>query len=605
VKIEVTQPKVEDLFKSFYAIPKFQREYVWKEEQVTALLEDVFEALFDESGAPMDSEYFIGSLVVYPDDEGVFQLIDGQQRTTSLFLILCALRDGWRDAENADMADFVEGLLQTKKLDTQGRLRANFRLKPLYEDAQEIFEIIGRGLSKQDQTQGGIDQLLQRKGLSNSSKNMLHAYAAAQDFFTRFNGDEAGRIRFFQALIQKVRLVRIETPGVADALRIFETINDRGVGLNAMDLLKNLLFMQASKDQYEQLTKIWKQTIDLIEAPGVREKPLRFLRYYLLSRYSDARDATKKPLTEDGLYKWLDENKSRPDVAIAAEPLAFAQDLHQAARTYAEFITQPPPALAHITRLSARARQHMVVMLAAPGLTPEEIQQLTQQLESLFVSYLLTRQATKALDLVFANAAPKLRLLIAQQPPSQMRLEALKTFVHSWVAPELDKLRVRLDAAFDGLTLERKTMTRFVLTRISMHLDELAGWPSRSINDYWTYHIEHILPNTPTQQQLQRFDVPQRYDEFKQMLGNLTLLPPSINTSLGSDGFEEKRTGYRRSGVFMTCALVESQGLGGNGRMDQAGAKLSHAVTWNSRAIELRQQELKTLARELWRFPAP
>lgn len=592
MKIEVTQPRVEDLFKDFYAIPKFQREYVWQEEQVTALLEDVYDALFDEAGVPVDTEYFIGSVVVYPDADGVFQLIDGQQRTTSLFLALCALRDVWRAADPAAKTSVVEKLLKDDVMDDLGQVRARFRLRPLYDDAQDVFDRIGGAF---------LAPLPDTRQLSSSSRNMICAYDAAKDFLARFGGNQAGLIKFFQALTRKVRLVRIETPSVADALRIFETINDRGVGLNAMDLLKNLLFMQASKEQFDQLTAVWKEMIRIIEGPKVREKPLRFLRYYLLSRYADARRAAK-PLTEDDLYAWLEERKGRSDVAIDTQPLAFAKALRDAARDYERFVVDPPAALRHITRLSARARQHMVVVLASPGLSDEELEYLSDRIEALFVAYLLTRQATKALDLIFANAAPKLRDLIARQPASADRFEALKQFVQSWVAPELSKLNDRLHDALEGLSLDRKTMVRFVLARVSMHLDHLAGKRSLSVGDYWDYHIEHILPNTPTPEQKQDFDLPEQYDDYKHRIGNLTLLESSINSAIGRDYFAEKRSAYAKSDVFMTRALVESQGLGGQGKMDQVGSKLSNFTHWTSKAVDTRHLELKALACDLWRF---
>lgn len=594
MKIEVTQPKVEDLFKDFYAVPKFQREYVWQEEQVTALLEDVYEALFDENGVPIETEYFIGSVVVYPDGDGVFQLIDGQQRTTTLFLSLCAIRDVWRNADASAKLTVVEKLLQDDVMNDQGHTHARFRLRPLYDDAQDAFELIGNAMHS---------QIGDRRSLSNSAKNMLKAYDAAVEFLGRFAGDQQGLVRFFKGLTTRVRLVRIETPSVSDALRIFETINDRGVGLNAMDLLKNLLFMQANNEQFDQLTQVWKEVIRIIEGPKVREKPLRFLRYYFLSRYSDARRLAK-PLTEDDLYAWIEERKGRHDVAIETQPLAFAKKLRDAARDYERFVTNPPAALAHITRLSARARQHMVVMLASPGLTESELDYLSKQLESLFVAYLLTRQATKALDLVFANAAPKLRELIARCPDEFQRRIELESFVQSWVAPELQKLNERLHASLDSLSLDRKTMCRFVLARASMHLDLRKGQRPLSVNDYWEYHIEHILPNTPTLEQRQDFDQSNDYDAFKQRLGNLTLLEKSINSSIGRDYFLQKKGAYAKSDVFMTRALVEHQGVGGQGKVDKAGAALSSFPVWNSESIKKRHSELKLLVCELWCYPA-
>ncbi len=68
-----------------------------------------------------------------------------------------------------------------------------------------------------------------------------------------------------------MKLIRIITPDITHALKVFETVNDRGVGLNAMDLLKNLLFMKASADSFEQLKKRWRDLVDTLELS--REKP--------------------------------------------------------------------------------------------------------------------------------------------------------------------------------------------------------------------------------------------------------------------------------------------------------------------------------------------
>jgi uncharacterized protein with ParB-like and HNH nuclease domain len=73
--------------------------------------------------------------------------------------------------------------------------------------------------------------------------------------------DPAELLRFYGYLTNKVKVIRIETPTVAMALKIFETINDRGVGLDAMDLLKNLLFMHAKGDEFGKLKTIWKNRL--------------------------------------------------------------------------------------------------------------------------------------------------------------------------------------------------------------------------------------------------------------------------------------------------------------------------------------------------------
>lgn len=110
-----------------------------------------------------------------------------------------------------------------------------------------------------------------------SMRNMQNAHHVVIRFLTsEFSNDVGGVRKFYGYLTNKVKLIRIQTEDVAKALKIFETINDRGVGLNSMDLLKNLLFMKTPKGQFDRLKDTWKELQDTIFRMG--EKPLRFLR---------------------------------------------------------------------------------------------------------------------------------------------------------------------------------------------------------------------------------------------------------------------------------------------------------------------------------------
>lgn len=88
--IESQDLTIAGVLQSFYVVPDYQREYVWETDQVEQLLGDIFGELGsrDAASAP---EYFIGSIVVCPGDGGVLELIDGQQRMTTLYVSLCAI----------------------------------------------------------------------------------------------------------------------------------------------------------------------------------------------------------------------------------------------------------------------------------------------------------------------------------------------------------------------------------------------------------------------------------------------------------------------------------------------------------------------------------
>src|SRR5438067_3819703 len=90
--IESKDVSLGELFGQFFVVPNFQREYVWETEQVRQLLEDI-NSEFSAYDRDPDSEYFIGTIVTCTTDDGVYHLIDGQQRMTTAYLVLCAVRD--------------------------------------------------------------------------------------------------------------------------------------------------------------------------------------------------------------------------------------------------------------------------------------------------------------------------------------------------------------------------------------------------------------------------------------------------------------------------------------------------------------------------------
>lgn len=588
MKLAVTHPTVEEVFNDFYAIPAFQREYVWQDEQVRALLEDVYDALFDENGSAIDTEYFIGSIVVYKENE-VLQLIDGQQRITTLYIALCAIRDVLEAQSGQADLSHLNKLIRATYQDDDGTTQERLRLVPLYEDAGTVLEAIA---SKQ------LDEM-DKKRLPASARNMVSARETVVEFLERFSGD-GKRVNQFQArLTRRVRLVKIETANVTEALRIFETINDRGIGLNAMDLLKNLLFMRASKEKYEALNKDWQEMVRTVQEKktGAGEKPLRFLRYFVLSRWPNARKASK-PLTEDDLYEWIDKNQD--ELGIAANPGKFAKELLEAARDYRDFVLHPNTSLENITRLSGRARQHLVVMLSTKHLDSKQVQVLSERLEALFVAFVLAKEPTKALDVIFSNAAPKLR---AVKPQDEVAFDA---FIAAELQPEIDKRSAQAQAALQVLGLERKTMARFVLARLAQYVELKATGIPRGIQQYWDHEIEHVLPNKPTQLILDAFDHPEKYHEHKQRLGNLLLLEKPINIAVGRDFLEDKQPEYKKSSLFMTRSFAEKQAVG-NTAFTRASALL-HAYPnkeypqWDSRSIAARHVNLAQLAANVFGY---
>jgi uncharacterized protein with ParB-like and HNH nuclease domain len=315
LSIDAQPLSIEKLFADFYAVPDFQREYVWQPDNVEQLLGDICDEPYDENGSLVSSaEYFIGSIVVYEDAAGILQLIDGQQRTTTLFIILCVLR------ERLTHLSTLQSLILQKKMNpVTAEEESLYRVRLLYADAVDALDKI----ATHDML--GIESLEQ----TNSVKNLRAAYEEAREFLNEYLGENEKRwSRFFVDFTTRVKLIRVITPSQAGALRVFETINNTGIGLTPMDLLKNLLFRKVKPTDFQKITTDWKELTDEVAKAGERN-PLRFLRYFVLSRYDTK---TPKPLPEDALYRWLSVNARA--VGIEEKPLSFLKELLNDARVY-------------------------------------------------------------------------------------------------------------------------------------------------------------------------------------------------------------------------------------------------------------------------------
>lgn len=145
---------VADLLKSFYVVPDYQREYVWGTDQVEQLLTDIIDEMSGQVGDQVP-EYFIGSIVVCPGKNGVLDLIDGQQRMTTLYLTLCAIRDRLR-ALGAQESSVLKSQLADASVDASGEETHRYRLDLQYEDSGDALTQIADGKIVISATTGSV-----------------------------------------------------------------------------------------------------------------------------------------------------------------------------------------------------------------------------------------------------------------------------------------------------------------------------------------------------------------------------------------------------------------------------------------------------------------
>ena len=265
--IDYKKLNIDDCFKNHYIVPDYQREYVWQESQIEQMLSDI-ETAYTENP---DKVYFMGMTVVYGGGN-TLELIDGQQRITTFFIILCAIINIYE--KNKITSNVFKTRIYSPVLEDDGTEKDEFCLTLQYSDSTKCLSDIFHGITPND-----IDM----EKHTEADQRLYEAYVSVLNYLTNNFNEFDDLKRFAVYFFKKVQFVQIEAKDISDALKIFETINERGVGLNPMDLLKNMIFMQVSRDDFHALNNSWKSIIKQLE--DIKEKPLRFLRYYITATY--------------------------------------------------------------------------------------------------------------------------------------------------------------------------------------------------------------------------------------------------------------------------------------------------------------------------------
>jgi hypothetical protein len=148
--------------------------------------------------------------------------------------------------------------------------------------------------------------------------------------------------------------------------------------------------------------------------------------------------------------------------------------------------------------------------------------------------------------------------------------------------------------------------TRYLLARLTQHVEmAFSGLKTPgSLEPFTNLEIEHILPNKPEVDLRSKWAAENpgtAYDDYKNRLGNLTLLEKPINIVASNDFYTAKQTEYRKSGNYLTRSLAELTSVGQNTSISRINEKLKALPAWNAKAIEERHGLLIALAQDVWK----
>ena len=576
--IKYNDHSISSAFKDHYIVPDYQREYVWNDEQVEQLLFDLLDAYNTDN----KKAYFLGTIVTY-DSGSQFELIDGQQRLTTFFVLLCAIKRIYISL--GEPTSVIDNLVYSPTMNNDGDVINLYHLQLQYEDAGNCLELIEKGEGRPNY-------------LTQSGERLFDAFKTIQDFLNERFSDLASLKKFVVFLLNKTSFIRIETYDIADALKIFETINQRGKGLDPMDLLKNMIFRQVDRSKFKELNMNWKSITRSLEK--IDEKPLRFLRYFIMANY-DTSGEKDGILREDQIYTWLTNNNEQCHYEEA--PFQFVQKMAQNVDLYVKCrvpdgTQEGNVHLKNIALLAGKSyKLHLMLMLAASNMNADALAKFKAVLESVVYYTVINKIATNVTERTFALWCKDVRNIVTP--------EDLDGFVNCTIIPTVNDWKMNNKSNFLrlGLNSMQQYRIKFILGKITAYVDALRLGKT-TVEDLTGYtqtavEIEHIMPQTCTDKASYDLDE-EEFAVYIHRLGNLTLLENSINKSIHNDNYASKSVAYKQSKFYITSSLSALVNQGQDTAINRTNLLLSAWPDWNKQAIEERQEMLYRLSEMIW-----
>lgn len=554
-RIEAKEISVGKLFHSGdyeFEIPEYQRPYAWGVEESLQLLSDLSGALERDTEEP----YFLGSIVLVkaPGDPRS-EVIDGQQRLTTLTILLALLRDL---VGNQSLQQSIHKLIETEALEWDNvPSKPRLRIRP--RDTRFFHDYV--------QTTGATQELI---GLSDnapetdSQKKIRNNARALHEELAEW--DQERLTQLFKLIGGRAYLVTVSTPDLNSAYRIFSVMNARGLPLSPQDIFKSQVVGAIAEHEKQQHAEVWE---NLEEELGRKEFGDLFLYIRAIKSRTRAVKGLLQEFPDQVLNAYLPDN-GKGFIREVLEPYAkadirmLAQDFHGDDSRWEELNNW----LKRLDQLDNDDwRPPALWALKEHGEDVEFLVQFMAKLERLAASMLLRR--------VYAT------------PRQQRYMELLKQLADG------DGLHA---AAFELTDAERKdTLDRidgelYLATRVRkyvlLRLDSVLAQDPGASYDHRIITVEHVLPQNPPQEsQWVRDFTEEEAEQWTHRLGNLLLLNRRSNSRAQNYDFAVKKNKYFTSDQGVAVFALTTQVL--------------KEPVWTPEVIADRQKYLvETLARE-------
>jgi len=521
-----------------FKIPEFQRGYSWKpKEEILTFLNDILDAKHTSDDPDSQvSSYFIGPIITYQEnDSSQHLIIDGQQRFTTIILIITALRDLLKNSKNEAHLEY-DGYLNYSDKTLAGQQRKETRLTLSNRDTKKYFEeLISVEQPKDLYMDGDAEKL------DNAYKFIKNYLGNAEHGLT---GEEQEALDFVNFLLNNTGLTWIQAGDLDQSLMVFERMNYRGKDLSISDLIKYYLFTGKSLDDLGEDTKKIETKWDNLKkqlSKGENSKyPKldRFFKYFITSRYLE-----KGVLQEKKIIEWIKNEDKKNNLKIASNPLEFLENLEYEMTDYVNILKKRYPEnldisensiyLKRLSSFGKEIRQHLPILLAASRekYSKEDYDYLCSSIENLAFVWKLTKSQWNEVEKNLSDWCTQIRNGVP-----------LEEFVENNIVRLIKTKAKDIPEELKNMEEKNKTLTKYLLVRIEHHLREQMKIPFELWN--WgkggVLELEHILPEKFLDESIPDGKTREYMESLVWDIGNLTLLTPYPNNAANNDPVKSK-----------------------------------------------------------------
>ena len=581
-----------------YDIDSYQREYKWQTKQLVELLEDLCGKFLEHYKENHEREevsryghYFLGSIIL-SQKKGLSFIIDGQQRLTTLTLFLIYLHHRQRKLEDNERVELTNLIMSSK----YGKKSYNI-------DVPERSPCL-------DKLYSG-DLYFPTAKDPEAVRNMVARYKEIEQNFPQEISDEALPY-FLDWLLNNVHLVEITAYSDDDAYTIFETMNDRGLSLAPLDMLKGYLIANITDESERgRINNIWKQTTNrLLELD--KEQPADAVKAWLRSQYADSireRKKGAKPGDFDRLgtefHRWVRENEKRIGLSKSPDFVRFVERDFQFYNDQYECLQRASQeSLSGFQTVYANAWLEFTLqyplLLAPLKVADDESTRLRKiQVVASFLDILLARRLWNFRSIAYSTV--QYAMFLVMRDIRGKSVEQLAAILRKRLNDDEENFDTNPTLA---LHQQNRYLLKWLLARMTDYVEVHGGLPSR-FDEYMAegknrYEVEHIWADH-WEQHTDEFTNESDFDDYRNRLGGLLLLPKTFNASYGDLPYGKKLPHYLKQNLL--AQSLNPKAYDRNPPLKKAiqiGLPFKGYDKFGKGQIEARQKLYVSIAKQVW-----